>query len=130
MTLVKYRFQIINAVAFASAAMFLVPLFAGAQATSDLSYFTTLFTQIRALIENFMIPIMFGIALLLFFWGIITYFILGADDEGKRETGRAYMLYSIIGLVGIVAVWGLVNLVIQILGIGGGVVPPQPPIPA
>ena len=66
---------------------------------------------------DIIIPVLFALALLLFVWGVINYFILGAGDEGKRETGRSYMLYAIIGLVAITAVWGIVNLLTEILGV-------------
>jgi len=81
------------------------------------------------ILVNALIPTLMALALLLFIWGVIQYFILGADDEGKRETGRAYMLYAIIGLVAIVAVWGIVNLVVQILGTGYGTAPAKPGVP-
>lgn len=104
-----------------------VPLLALAQ-TPQLGWFGSLFTQIENLV-NAAIPILMALALLLFVWGVIKYFILGADDETNRETGRQYMLYAIIGLVAIVAVWGIVNLVVQILGTGYGTAPAQPGVP-
>lgn len=104
-----------------------LPLLAFAQ-TPQLGWFSSLFSQIDTLV-NALIPIVMALALLLFIWGVIQYFILGADDEGKRETGRAYMLYAIIGLVAIVAVWGIVNLVVQILGTGYGTAPATPGVP-
>ena len=100
----------------------------GIAQTPQLGWFSSLFSQIDTLV-NALIPIVMALALLLFIWGVIQYFILGADDEGKRETGRAYMLYAIIGLVAIVAVWGIVNLVVQILGTGYGTAPATPGVP-
>ncbi len=104
--------------------------FAGA----DLSWFQKATSEFSVLVDT-IIPVLFALALLLFVWGVINYFILGAGDEGKRETGRSYMLYAIIGLVAITAVWGIVGLFTQILGVdendGFGTVPgvPQLEIP-
>lgn len=97
--------------------MLLLPVVASAAATPDISWFNTLFTDINTLIRTILIPLVIGLALLVFIWGVIQYFILGADDEGKRETGRMYMLYAILGLVAIVAVWGIVAIVAEIFGI-------------
>ncbi len=133
MNLTNIQFHALN-VAFAAvvALVLVVPVIAGAQggAATDLSYVGNLFAQIENIISAVLIPLVLALALLLFIWGVIQYFILGADDEGRRETGRAYMLYAIIGLVAIVAVWGLVNLVLQLLGVGTDTAPPAPTIPS
>ena len=109
-------------------ALLLVPVIAAAQQTPNLGWFTALFREVNTLV-NALIPIVMALALLLFIWGVIQYFILGSEDEDKREAGRSYMLYAIIGLVAIVAVWGIVNLVVQILGVGYGTAPSQPGVP-
>ncbi len=113
--------------------LFLAPTVASAGTTEpNLEYFGSdgasdgLVQQFGALV-NAIIPVLFALALLLFVWGVINYFILGAGDEGKRETGRSYMLYAIIGLVAITAVWGIVNLLAQILGVGGNYTAPTQP---
>ena len=120
--------KLVKQLPFFIPAMLVVPAVAAAQ-TPQLGWFSSLFNQIDTLV-NALIPILMALALLLFIWGVIQYFILGADDEAKRETGRAYMLYAIIGLVAIVAVWGIVNLVVQILGTGYGTAPAQPGVPS
>lgn len=108
----------------------LMPLVTAAQsANADLSYFNDLFIQIEQLIANVLIPLLLALALLMFIWGIIQFFILGAGDEDKRAAGRSYMLYSIVGLVAIVAVWGFVNLLLQIIGINPDAAPPAPTVP-
>lgn len=103
------------------------PLFASAQ-TANLSYFTSLINSISGII-NTLIPIVLALALLMFLWGMFQYFIFGADDEGKRETGRSYMVYALIGLAVMVSVWGIVNLLISIAGVSTGGQVPVPVIP-
>jgi len=130
MKLAYFRTHLFTAASLVVVALVaILPMLAGAQADPQLGYFDSLFIQISDLVTNILIPLVLALALLLFIWGVIQYFILGAGDEGKRETGRAYMLYAIIGLVAIVAVWGLVNLVLQILGVGVAGPPPPPGIP-
>lgn len=95
----------------------------------NLGYLSTAFTGLTTLINSVLVPLLFAFALLMFFWGVVQYFILGADDEGKRETGRAYMLYSILGLVAITAVWGIVSIVTTLFGVQGGTAPAIPGAP-
>lgn len=66
--------------------------------------------------------ILIAVAIVVFFWGVITYVIAGADEE-KRATGRSLMIYGVIGIFVMVALWGLVYLLGSILGVtvGGGV---------
>ncbi len=73
--------------------------------------------------------LLIGVAVVVFFWGIVNYVMAGADEE-KRASGRNLMVYGIIGLFVMVAVWGLVNFLGNTLniGIGGGVPIPQVPI--
>lgn len=110
-----------------SAALF-TPVMAMAAAT-DLSWFDDLVSDLGGIV-NALIPVLLALALLLFIWGVIQYFILGAEDEGKREAGRAYMLYAIIGLVAIVAVWGIVGLVMSMLGVSAATAPSAPGVPS
>jgi len=54
------------------------------------------------------IPIIIGLALVVFLWGILLYVISkGADDKDKA---RGFMIWGIIGLFVMVSVWGIVNV--------------------
>ncbi|MFA5783204.1 MAG: hypothetical protein WC868_13130 [Bacteroidales bacterium] len=72
-----------------------------------------------------LIPILVVLGVVYFIWGVITYFI-GSDEEAKKK-GRDKIIYGLIGLIVIVAMWGLVGIVINTfdVGVGGG----GPPIP-
>lgn len=72
--------------------------------------------NISGFINSTLIPLLFGVALLVFLWGIFKYFILGGGDEGKREEGKQLMLYAIIGFVVMVSVFGIVNMIANGLG--------------
>ncbi|HEY4476387.1 MAG TPA: hypothetical protein VJB69_00125 [Candidatus Paceibacterota bacterium] len=67
-----------------------------------------IFRQIQNIL-NIVIPIVMTLALLYFFWGLANY-ILGAGDEEKRASGRGMMIYGIIALFAMAAVWGLVEV--------------------
>ncbi len=76
--------------------------------------------QRAALILNESVVVLVGLAVVVFFWGIVQY-VMAAGDEKKMQTGRAYMVNGIIGLTVIVSMWGIVNLLIfTIFGQAGG----------
>lgn len=61
---------------------------------------------------NSSILALIGIATLLFMYGVVRY-VIAQGDEKKIAEGRQYMLWGIIGLTVMVAIWGFVNLVIN-----------------
>ncbi len=67
-------------------------------------------TAIVGFINGVLIPFIFAVALLVFIWGMFTYFILGGADEGKRDQGKSLMTWAIIGFVMMIIIWGIVNL--------------------
>lgn len=74
------------------------------------------FDDVSSFINGTLIPLVFAIALLVFIYGMFQYFILGGGDEDSRETGRRLMLWSIVGFVAMVSIFGIVNLVAGGLG--------------
>jgi hypothetical protein len=95
----------------------------------DLSYFDTLFRQVYDVVDN-LIPILIGIALLVFLWGLVTY-IAKAGNEEARKQARKFIVWGIIIMFVIMTVWGLVALLQYIFGIDdSGIAPPVPSVPA
>ena len=88
------------------------PFFAFAQQIRTLTDLINRFI----LILNALIPLIFGVALIGFLWGV-SKFILNADDEKAREEGKKVMIYGIIGLFVMVAIWGIVLLLANTFGI-------------
>ncbi len=66
-------------------------------------------------ILNLIIPILITLAILYFIWGIITFVI--SDDEEAKSRGRDRIIYGVIGLAVIIAVWGLVRLLLNTFNI-------------
>lgn len=67
--------------------------------------------DIQSFINNILIPLLFGVALLMFLYGVFNYFIIGKNQEDKKSEGRSYMIWSIAGFVVMVSVFGIVNLI-------------------
>ncbi len=57
-----------------------------------------------------LIPLLFGLSLIVFLWGITQAWILGAGDTTKVDKGKQIALAGIIGLVVMSSVWGIVAL--------------------
>ena len=92
---------------FLSAMYFLAPALALAQGTGS-GTIGGILVIVRQIIEAF-IPIIFGLAFIVFLWGMYKY--ISAADEGGKEEGRNLIIYGIIGLFVMVAVWGLVKVI-------------------
>lgn len=67
-------------------------------------------------ILSLLIPLLFGIALVGFLYGVVK-FILNSGNPSKKEEGRTIMLWGIIGLFVMISVWGLVSILTNTFGI-------------
>ncbi len=63
------------------------------------------------------IPVIFALAFAAFVWGAVDYLFIHGGDETKREEGRKFMFWGIIGLIVLFSVWGFVNIMLSTLGI-------------
>ena len=97
----------------------LIALAQGARGGGSLGPITDFFTSVIAFINNTLIPLIFALALLVFFYGIFKYFILGGGDDEERKKGRQLMLWGIIGFVVMASIYGIIALVSTGLGISG-----------
>lgn len=92
------------------------PMVAFAQ---EFGQINTFIGKITTFINNTLVPLIFGIALLVFIWGMFRFFIWnGHTDEGK-EQGKSLMLYAVVAFVLMVSIWGIVNLIAGGLGFSG-----------
>ncbi|MBI4086551.1 hypothetical protein HY416_01060 [Candidatus Kaiserbacteria bacterium] len=82
------------------------PLPCEGAAPCNFSQLVTRFLDIIGLL----IPFLFGLALIVFLWGITNAWILGGGDETKIEHGKKIALAGVIGLVVMAGVWGIVAL--------------------
>jgi hypothetical protein len=78
-------------------------------------------------IINLLIPIVFALAVLYFFWGLAQY-ILNANDDTARAEGRSKMIWGIVALFVMASVWGLVRFIGTSVGIGEDAAPTVTPL--
>ncbi|OHB10712.1 MAG: hypothetical protein A3G05_00975 [Candidatus Zambryskibacteria bacterium RIFCSPLOWO2_12_FULL_45_14] len=106
------------------AALALAPALASAQTLGNLE---TLVRSIGRLVD-IALPIVVGIALLAFFWGLVKYIFAQGNEESKADA-KKIMLWGVIALFVMVAVWGLVQFIGNALGIQQGQTITVPTVP-
>lgn len=94
---------------FIYAVLAFAPVLAFAQGTGNGGSLTGLETLVTSAgkIVGKIIPILFGLAILLFFWGVIR-FVLAAGDPAKAKEGKSFMIWGIVGIAVMASVYGLV----------------------
>ena len=93
--------------------------------TSELTSFVE---SILGAIDSVVIPAIFAIAFLVFIWGIFRYFIAGAAQEEKREEGKKFLMWGLIGFVVMFSLWGIVRILVDTLGFDNATRPCLPTI--
>lgn len=92
----------------------LLPFVALAQSGTQV---VTILTQILTIL-NIVVPIVLGLGIIYFIYGVISY--VTAKDEEKKKEARGIMIYGIIGIFVIASIWGLVALIANFTGVGQG----------
>lgn len=80
--------------------------------------FADLVNSIVVIANNGVIPLLYALAFIFFLIGMLRYFFLGHSEEA-RESGKQFILWSIIGFVVIFSVWGIVHFFLSALPGGG-----------
>lgn len=103
-----------------SLSAFLFPAVALAQ---DLTNIQNIVIAIGRIVDV-ALPVVVGIALLAFFWGLAK-FIFAAGDPEKRSEGKAIMIWGAIAIFVMVAIFGIVEFIGNALDITeqGGTIP-------
>jgi len=64
---------------------------------------------------NAVIPLLIALGVVYFVWGVVRYMI--GDSEEAKKKGKDGIIFGIIGLTVIIALWGLVNIVLNTFGL-------------
>jgi uncharacterized BrkB/YihY/UPF0761 family membrane protein len=73
-----------------------------------------------------LVPLLVGLAVVVFIYGVVTMVIAEGD---KKEDGKQYMIWGIVGIFVMVSVWGLVNILISTFGLDPTVQPIRITVP-
>jgi hypothetical protein len=86
---------------------------------------SSLVTDIGGIV-NQVIPILFALALLGFFYGLVMY-IFGKEDN--KDQAKKTMIWGIVALFVMASVWGLVSFIGSAVGVDQGTAAPVISIP-
>ncbi len=75
------------------------------------------------IIRQSVIPFIFAIAMVMFIWGAVKFFIIDADEEAKRAQGKEFMIWAVIALTVMISVWSLVKILGTTFGLDTGFLP-------
>jgi len=107
--------------------LFVLPGVAFAQSNPNLGPLTSL-VQAVGNIFGLLVPILMILAMVVFFWGLVTY-IWGAGGGEGHEKGRKIMIAGLTSLFVMVCVWGIVIFAANALGVNynqGAITPGLP----
>ncbi|MBP9760383.1 MAG: hypothetical protein KBD24_03375 [Candidatus Pacebacteria bacterium] len=95
-------------------------------AGQDFGYAVTL-TEGVGEVLSILVPVLLALAFLMFVWGLVL-FIAQSGDEKKIEEGKKKMLWGVLALFVITAIWGIMSLLQNMFGVDGDAVEP-PDVP-
>src|SRR5688572_13219221 len=108
---------------------YLLPVFAlaatGQGDDADLGNLQTLLEAIGNLV-SIATPIVVGLALLVFFWGLVKYIFAASDDD--KGAGKRLMIGGIIAIFVMVAIVGIVKFIANAFDVGTGGSLPVPSV--
>jgi len=90
-----------------------LPSLAQAQAFQGLK---SLLTSFGGLI-NKAIPVIFGICLVYFFWGLSQFILHDAGNDKTREDGKKKMIWGIVALFVFISIYGILRLIGELIGL-------------
>ncbi|MBI1974393.1 MAG: hypothetical protein HYS51_00835 [Candidatus Zambryskibacteria bacterium] len=75
--------------------------------------------RINAYILNPLILLLFAVALLVFFWGIVQ-FIASETADAKRDEGKRKIFWGLFGMFIMISAYGLIRLILGTFSISPG----------
>jgi len=83
--------------------------------------------DIRGILDV-VLPLLMALGVILFLWGVVKY-ITAAGDEEKLKEARKFIVWGLIFLAVMVALWGFVTLIRNIFQVQEGGSPTSPSFP-
>lgn len=83
----------------------------------EIAHAANINTTINNIMTNLVNPLIqgiFAIAFFLFIWGVVE-MVFKADSPDGRETGKRHIIWSLVGFVIMVGVWGIISIIKSIV---------------
>jgi uncharacterized membrane protein YidH (DUF202 family) len=84
----------------------------------DTTQLNTSISNVTTTINTYLVPLFLTIAALFFIYGVIRYVIAKSGEE--KAGARNYIIWGIVGIAVILAIWGLANILLNFFGVGSG----------
>ena len=81
-------------------------------------------TNVNSEIINPIISFLFALAIIYFLYGVFQ-FIANQDNEESKTTGKAHMLWGIVGITIMLGVWTILNVLLNTLDIPKSQIDPE-----
>jgi hypothetical protein len=94
--------------------LLLLPMLTFAQPSDRLGGTYRIFAAIGNIVRDILVPLVFTLALLAFFYGVVKY--IWSEGQGKDD-GKRIMIWGVVGIFVMATVWGLVAFLAEELGI-------------
>ncbi len=82
----------------------------------------TFLRKFNDVILNPIITLLFALAVVYFLWGV-SQFILNSESDEAREKGKMHMIWGIVGIFIMIAVFGIIRLIANTFGLDTSVIP-------
>ncbi|NQV88586.1 MAG: hypothetical protein HQ402_03490 [Parcubacteria group bacterium] len=109
---IKHKRKILPVVIFGFFAFTPFFVFAVAQPTNFKG-----FVGIIIGIVNLLIPVLVGLAILSFFWGLVKFIKAGGSEDSVKE-GKSLMIWGVISLFVMISIWGILAFFTNSFGFG------------
>ena len=86
--------------------------------TVDTTQLNTSISNVTSTINTYLVPLFLTLAALFFIYGVIRYVIAKSPEE--KTGARSYIIWGIVGIAVILAIWGLANIILNFFGVGSG----------
>jgi len=87
----------------------------------------TIINDLKAIL-GLLLPVLLALPVIVFLWGIVKFiYAASSGDEEKVRQGKTFVIYGLIGLAIMIALWGFVDLIIKLFFPAG--VPTTLPMP-
>ncbi len=76
--------------------------------------FLTIVTNLKLLVNNYVLPLIFALGFTFLLINIVRYFFIEGGEEGQTK-GKKAIMYGLIGIVVLFSFWGILNLLLNTL---------------
>lgn len=77
------------------------------------------YTKLVPFVDFAIVPLLYALAFLFFLIGVVRF--LFSMEEEKRQEGKKFVVWALVGMVILFSVWGIVKLLLAALTDGAGI---------